>query len=129
MILRRQFLAFIVAGTASAVAHYGVLVGLVEGALWPPVPATLCGYLAGGVVSYVFNRRLTFQSRRDHRAALWRFVIVAGVGFGLTGLAMAALTGAAALAYLPAQILTTGIVMVWSFVAHKLWTFDDAPVL
>jgi putative flippase GtrA len=26
--------------------------------------------------------------------------------------------------YLPAQVATTAIVLVWSFVAHKLWTFE-----
>jgi putative flippase GtrA len=25
--------------------------------------------------------------------------------------------------YIPAQLVTTGIVLVWSFMAHKLWTF------
>jgi putative flippase GtrA len=25
--------------------------------------------------------------------------------------------------YLPAQVLTTLVVMAWSFVAHKVWTF------
>jgi putative flippase GtrA len=27
------------------------------------------------------------------------------------------------LPYLPAQLVTTGLVMGWSFLAHKLWTF------
>ena len=25
--------------------------------------------------------------------------------------------------YLPAQIVTTGLVMVWTFAANRLWTF------
>ena len=129
MLRRRQIVAFLAAGAASAIVHYGVLVGLVEKAHWRPVAATLCGYLAGGVVSYVLNRRLTFASRRDHRAAVPRFAAVAGVGFGLTGLAMAGLTGPLKLPYLPAQLFTTYIVLIWSFVAHKIWTFDEAPTL
>jgi putative flippase GtrA len=31
--------------------------------------------------------------------------------------------------YLPAQVATTAIVLVWSFVAHKLWTFREPPAL
>ena len=42
---------------------------------------------------------------------------------------MAVLIDRGGLPYLPAQVLTTGVVLVWSFVAHKLWTFDDAPSL
>ena len=129
MIRGRQLLAFAVAGAASAVVHYGVLVALVEAAHWKPVTATLCGYVAGGLVSYLLNRRLTFVSRRHHRAAVPRFAIVAGVGFGLTGLAMAALTGSLGLPYLPAQLITTSAVLVWSFVAHKTWSFNEAPTL
>ena len=129
MIRRRQLFAFAIAGAASAVVHYGVLVALVQMARWQPVTATLCGYVAGGFVSYLLNRRLTFVSRRDHRAALPRFVAVAGVGFALTGLIMAVLTGLPGVPYLPAQVVTTGVVLVWSFIAHKIWTFDDAPLL
>jgi putative flippase GtrA len=30
--------------------------------------------------------------------------------------------------YLPAQLVTTGIVLIWSFIANKLWTFGaSAP--
>lgn len=121
----RQLGSFIVAGLGAAVAHYGVLVSLVEIARWTPVPATLCGYVAGGIVSYALNHRLTFTSRRQHRDAIWRFAVVAGVGFAITAALMALFVERWGLPYLPAQILTTGCVLVWSFVAHKLWTFAD----
>ena len=125
MVHTRQFAAFVAAGCAAAVAHFGVLIGLVEAAGWTPVPATLCGYLAGGAVSYVLNHRLTFTSTRKHREALWRFAVVAGVGFCLTALIMSLLVDRWSLPYLPAQVFTTGCVLVWSFVAHKLWTFGE----
>ena len=71
----REIKTFIAVGILAAIAHYGMLVGLVEGAKWQAVPATLVGYVAGGIVSYVLNRRHTFASRvgqgcsgRSHRA-------------------------------------------------------------
>lgn len=126
VLLPRQLASFVVVGCAAAVAHYGTLIGLVEAAHWKPVPAALVGYVAGGVVSYLLNERLTFTSRRRHRDALWRFAAVAGVGFGLTALLMSLLVDRWALPYLPAQVFTTGCVVVWSFLAHKLWTFGEA---
>lgn len=121
--LTRQLGAFAGVGVVAAFVHYGLLIGLVEGGGLTPVPATLAGYVAGGVVSYLLNRRLTYTSDRAHREAVWRFALVAFVGFLLTWVVMQALTAWLRAPYLPAQLVTTGIVLVWSFLAHKIWTF------
>ena len=121
--LPAQITAFTAVGVFAAIAHYGALVALVEGAGWRPVPATLVGYVAGGVVSYILNRRHTFASDRPHAEAGWRFAAVAAVGFCLTWAFMQLFVEAMALPYLPAQLVTTGIVLVWSFVANRVWTF------
>lgn len=119
----RQVLAFGGAGIAAAIFHYSTLIGLVEGGVLTPVPATLCGYLVGGVVSYALNRRHTYRSDRPHHEAVWRFAIVAAIGFLITFAVMHVLVDRLALPYLPAQLITTGIVLIWSFAAHKWWTF------
>ena len=121
--LAQQFAAFFGVGVAAAVAHYSLLVALVEGGLASPVPATLVGYLAGGLVSYALNRTHTYRSTRPHREATWRFALVALVGFLLTWIFMHAFVEWLGAPYLPAQLVTTGIVMLWSFLAHKAWTF------
>lgn len=125
--LTRQISAFAVVGLIAALAHYGALVGLVEGAGWRAVPATLVGYVAGGLVSYALNRRHTFASDRPHAEAGWRFAAVAGVGFGLTWGFMHLFVDVLGAPYLPAQLVTTGLVLVWSFLANKLWTFGAGP--
>ena len=125
----RQVSAFFGVGLAAAVVHYGLLVSLVEGYRMEAVRATLVGYVGGGVVSYLLNRRHTYASERPHREAGWRFAAVALVGFGLTWLFMAVLVRGLGLPYLPAQIVTTALVLVWSFLAHKLWTFREPPAL
>ncbi len=123
----RQFAAFFGVGLLAAIVHYGLLVSLVEGYRLDPVRATLVGYVGGGIVSYLLNRRHTYASARPHLEAVWRFVAVAAVGFALTWAAMAFLVRGIGAPYLPAQVATTGIVLVWSFLAHKLWTFRDGP--
>ena len=125
----RQVSGFFGVGLAAAVVHYGLLVSLVEGYRMEAVRATLVGYVGGGVVSYLLNRRHTYASERPHREAGWRFAAVALVGFGLTWLFMAVLVRGLGLPYLPAQIVTTALVLVWSFLAHKLWTFREPPAL
>lgn len=122
----RQVSAFAGVGLLAAVVHYGLLIALVETGAAGPVPATLAGYVGGGLLSYALNRRHTYRSQRPHAEAGWRFAAVAGVGFLLTGAAMHVLTGAPGMPYLAAQLLTTGLVLVWSFAAHKWWTFRAA---
>jgi putative flippase GtrA len=122
--LARQIAAFSGVGVAAAVAHYGLLIALVEGGGIRPVPATLAGYVAGGLVSYSLNRKHTYESNRPHREATWRFALVAFIGFLLTWLLMSAFTVWLNGPYLPSQIMTTGVVMLWSFIAHKAWTFS-----
>jgi putative flippase GtrA len=119
----RQISVFFGVGVLAMAVQYGVLIGLVELAGSPAVPATLAGYAAGGVLSYVMNRRHTFESVRPHAEATWRFGLVAAVGFSLTGLIMYLLVNELNAPYLPAQVATTAIVFFWNFVAHRGFTF------
>ncbi|MFT4096536.1 MAG: GtrA family protein [Rhodoblastus sp.] len=125
MRLHLQFSAFFLVGLATIAMHYGVLVALVQLLHVAPVPATLCGYVAGGFVSYTLNRAHVFETERNHVAALWRFVGVAAVGFVLTGIFMHIFVDRFGAPYIPAQLVTTGIVMFWSFFGHKFWTFGE----
>ena len=121
--LFRQFSSFVVVGFIATGVHYALLIGLVEIARLSAVAAALIGYGAGGTVSYSLNRRHVFRTSLRHEAAVSRFALVAAVGFGLTYIFMSLLVNGAGIPYLPAQVATTGIVMLWSFAAHRLWTF------
>lgn len=121
----RQLLAYVFAGGLTAVAHYGVLVGLVELARVDPVPATLAGFVVGAVVSYALNRWMTFEATRSHAQASWRFGLIAVGGFGLTWMLMHLFVTRLGLPYLPMQFVTTGFVMVFSFLGHKFFSFAD----
>jgi putative flippase GtrA len=123
MSLTRQFTAYISVGVFATLAHYGVLIGLVEGAHWPVVPATLCGYVLGGVVAYVFNRRHTFKSVQSHARAGFRFTLVALVGFCVTYTIMVLLVDHWRTPYLLAQIVTSLVAMFLTFTLNRLWTF------
>jgi putative flippase GtrA len=126
MSLSRQISTYALVGVVATLAHYAVLITLVEAFLWRAVPAALCGYVIGGVLSYVLNRRHTFASNRPHRQATWRFALVALLGFCLTYGFMSLFVDRLGALYLPAQMVTTVLVMFVSFALNRIWTFGAA---
>ncbi|MCX8256295.1 MAG: GtrA family protein [Beijerinckiaceae bacterium] len=121
--LLRQLRSFVGVGLVCTALHYVILVALVQLAHVPPVPAALTGFCVAGILSYRLNRRHTFGSERPHGEAVWRFALVAGVAFVLTWLFMRLFVEIRHAPYLPAQMVTTGLVMAWTFAANRFWTF------
>lgn len=121
--LIRQFSTFVGVGLAAALAHFSTLAVLVELDALGPVLASAVGFVAGGIVSYVLNRRFTFEATRSHAGAVPRFIVVAGVAFCLNEGLMWLFVHQAGLFYLLAQFLTTGITMMWTFTGYRVWAF------
>lgn len=119
----RQLFAYASVGVLATLVHYAVLVGFVEAARWPPVPATLAGYVVGGVVAYTLNRRHTFASARAHAEAGWRFAVAASAGFCVTFGLMSLFVEVWRAPYLLAQIVTSIIAMFMTFAINRAWTF------
>ncbi len=103
----RQLASYGGAGLGAMVAHYGALILLVETGGVHPVPATLVGFVCGGLVSYGLNRRFTFATSRTHAEAGWRFGVVAAIGFVATFLLMYLFVSVLGLPYLLMQLVTT----------------------
>lgn len=121
--LIRQFARFVGVGLAAAVAHFSTLAFLVELDALGPVLASAVGFVAGGTVSYILNRRFTFEATRSHAGAVPRFIVVAGVAFVLNEALMWLFVHEIGLFYLLAQVLTTGITMMWTFTGYRVWAF------
>lgn len=124
--LRRQVSSFLLVGGVATLVQYVVMIGLKELGHVPVLPATLTGYVIGGLVNYALNRRHTFDTDRSHAEAGWRFTLVATFGFFVTWILMRFLTGDLAIPYILAQMFTTGVNLVVNFLAHRLWTFRAA---
>lgn len=121
--LSRQFASFVGVGLASAIGHYGLLIALVQGSGVEPVAASVAGALLGACINYALNYRYTFRSSKRHRESVSKFAIVASVGLSLNTLFMWLGVHVLAIHYLLAQVLTTGVVLFWSFSANRFWTF------
>ncbi|GLK83728.1 GtrA family protein [Ancylobacter defluvii] len=122
----RHFLLFASLGALGTLAQYAVLVMLASGAGIDPVAASTAGFLTGGVVNYLLSRSIAFRSDRPHREAAPRFFLVAGCGLVLNALMMAGFTRGLSLPYLPAQLVATGLLVLWHYAGNLLWTFRPA---
>lgn len=125
-LLSRQFLLFACVGAGGTLAHYAVLIAVVEAGGLSPLAGAAAGFIVGGLVNYVLNRSVVFRSDRAHTEALPRFFIIAGTGLLWTLLLMAGMTDGLGIPYLAAQVLTTGILLVWHYLLNRIWTFRPA---
>lgn len=118
-----QFAKFAGVGVIGTAVHYSLLIVIVELFDRDPVFGSAVGFLGGALVNYFLNRFYTFASDANHMAALPKFLTVAAVGMIVNIAIMAALTDLLDVQYLVAQVIATGIVLLWNFVANKFWTF------
>jgi len=121
-----QFLRFATVGGIATAIHYLILVALVHVASMNAVWASTVGFIVSAVCNYSLNYRFTFRSNVDHRRAVVKFFIVAGVGLVLNSFTMLIASGYLRVHYLLAQVLATGLVLLWNFAGNRLWTFKPA---
>jgi putative flippase GtrA len=124
--LLRQFVKFTGVGFVSAIGHYGLLIALVQIAAVPAVPASAAGALLGAWINYSLNYRYTFRSTSQHRESVLKFAVVAAVGLVLNTLFMWVGVELIGAHYLLSQVVTTGLVLIWSFAGNRYWTFHSA---
>lgn len=121
--LLQQFSRFTSVGFVSALGHYGLLIALVQGAGMEPVRASAAGALLGALINYALNYRYTFRSNKRHRESVIKFASVAMVGLLLNTFFMWLGVAVLHAHYLLSQVLTTALVLLWSFSANRYWTF------
>jgi putative flippase GtrA len=117
-----KFIVFSAVGVIGTLGHYSILYALVEYYGSNPVWASGWGALAGLIINYVLNYSLTFKSQRSHAKTFPKFALIASLGLCLNIALMVLLTQY--LYYLYAQVVTTAVILVWSFIANSYWTFQ-----
>jgi len=124
MILR-QFLKFAGVGVVGTAAQYTTLFVLVHFADIYPVAASTAGFILGAFVNYYLNYIFTFESSKPHFEAMPKFFSVAAVGLLLNGLIMEFFISFFSFPYIIAQLIATGLVLLWNFAANRMWTFME----
>lgn len=101
-----------------------VVILVLQGAWrWHPFAANAAGYLIGGLISYLLNRRFTFRSRRVHGQALPRFVFAMLICFGMNLMVLHVALNVFGLIDMLAQGLAVLAYTLLFFVACRVWVF------
>jgi len=118
-----QFFFFAAMGMFGTMAHYGVLIALVQAAHVNPILASTAGFTLGALTNYMLNYRFTFCSKQRHSTTIGKFYTVALIGLCFNALIMSFLTQRLEVHYLVAQVMTTSVVCLWNFGGNRMWTF------
>ena len=117
-----QFGSVGASGFVVNMAVYGTL--LVLGV--PYLLAATAAFCVAVANNFWWNRRWTFHHRRDASHAAFqaaRFFTVATTAFLISAALLRVLVESYDVAKLPAQVVAVGLVLPFSFLANKLWSF------
>ncbi|TAH43874.1 MAG: GtrA family protein [Betaproteobacteria bacterium] len=118
-----RFIRFAAVGAVGTLAHYALLLTLVEGFGASPLAGATAGFVLGAIVNYTLSRLLVFDTDRAHVEALPRFFAVATIGLAWTALLMKLFVDVLGLHYLVAQLVTTALLLLWHYAGNAVWTF------
>ena len=119
-----QFIKFAIVGVLNSAIQYLVFLFLYSLTGTPYLLASIIGYLAGMINSYILNRRWTFGSRSQKLfTELSRFVAVNLVSLGVNlGLLYLLVSTGVMIPQWAQVVAIVGSTLV-NFVLNKVWTF------
>lgn len=121
--LFHQFLRFAAVGLSGTLVQYACLWIGVNYFLMNAAIASAIGYILGSVVNYVLNYFFTFGSQKSHKEAATKYFSLLGVGWCINFGLMILFHDYWGWHLWLAQIITTGIGLIWNFSGSKWWAF------
>lgn len=121
--LLRQFIHFAAVGLTGTLIQYASLWVGVEYLLISAPIASATGYIFGSVANYLLNYFFTFGSDKSHKEAASKYFFVVGIGWFFNLGLMSLFVDYLGWYYWLAQLVTTGINLLWNFSGSKWWAF------
>ena len=121
--LLKKFIGFAGVGAIATGIQYLILILLTELVGLSPVYASAIGYAISSVLNYLMKYHFVFSSDKKHSSTAPKYAVISGIGLTLNTALMHLGTEILGLYYLLAQIIATGLVLLWNFTASALWTF------
>jgi putative flippase GtrA len=120
------FIRYSISGGVAAVAHFGLLIILVEWTNTNPTLASAIGFCIAIFVNYTLLYHYTFKAVGSHSVMFTRYVIVTVAMLGVNTTIFWILNEQQDVPYLMAQVVATGIVVMLNFNINRLYTFKSS---
>ena len=117
------FTKFLGVGAIATATQYLVLVIFVEAANIDPVIASATGFIISSCLNYYLNYSFTYRSDSPHSQAAPRFFVTVIAGLIINTGCMYLMVSQLQIYYILAQVVATGVTLLWNFTVHSLWTF------
>jgi putative flippase GtrA len=123
-----EMVRFGLVGVLTNVVYFGALGVLTFTTALPLWLAGGLSYALSMVVNYLVQRRATFRSERAHVKAGPRYLVVQLIGLCLNSLLLDVLVTRLGVHLLAGLAVALAVVMLWSYLAQKLWVFRRHPI-
>ncbi len=123
-----QFIKYCIVGSCSTIIDIGGLYLLVEFGKLPVLPGTVISFCSSVIFGFTVNRIWTFQSKLAKRKQFIKFFTVAFFGLIVTTLLMYVFYEKLKIWYILAKTITSALIFVCSFLAHKNWTYAEKSI-
>ncbi len=88
--------------------------------------STALSFILAVINNFTLNKYWTFQNQNSNiRKQFIKFLIVSVTGLLLTEICMAFFVYGLHIWYMVSKLMTSGLVLLWNFLANKYWTFKD----
>lgn len=120
----RSVLLYVVVGLGGYAVYLVLLAGQVEWLGVDPVIASVTSFIVVLLASYWLSHQWVFRSRRNHRSAFVRYVIVTGIGLLLNITIMYVTIHLMDWWYMYSQVLVFTAVALNNYLLNHYWTFS-----
>ena len=121
----QTFARYVLSGGTATAIHYSILVVLVEIAFLDETLSTAIGYSSSSIIHYLILYYWAFGSTAANAGAFIRFCGVAGSSLLLNTAIFWVFLEIIGLWYLLAQVITTCLVLAYTYTINSRFTFAD----
>lgn len=110
-------------GAGVTLLHFALAYGLVRWGGWSAQGANLMAFVLAFALAFVSHYRITFRSERGYGPALIRFVVSAGLAYGLSAALLFGLETYTGLDPAVSVILAAAVIPLVNYAAGRWWVF------